>query len=138
MFNTFNRSWKWTLIFFSKMSTKLNIVLYTETEGICHFIGGFGWNSINFKSYKLCPWRQTPNLCSSTPLSQKQSRRGTGLCECSTNSQRQWKRDAGSTPSVSFCWSPKNSDSPRRHAFQTTMNKGRREYVPSPLSLYLW
>jgi hypothetical protein len=29
------------------------------------------------------------------------------------------------TPSVPFCWWPKNSDSPHRHAFRTTINKGR-------------
>jgi hypothetical protein len=29
-------------------------------------------------------------------------------------------------PSVSFCWSAKNSDSPHRHAFRTTINKEGR------------
>jgi hypothetical protein len=42
------------------------------------------------------------------------------------------------TPSVPFCWSPKNSDSPHRHAFRTTINKGRSStYVLQRIALTL-
>jgi hypothetical protein len=39
-----------------------------------------------------------------------------------------------STPSVPFCWSPKNSDSSHRHTSQTTINKGRSSIL---LFLYI-